>query len=95
MARGTFLEEELGPMDPHEWQQMVLQNGLVSFTVHSTVFGQEVQASSPSFPTETSPHHHAGTVLNGGDVLLFVARDATDSPDLDPPGVYQAESGLI
>jgi hypothetical protein len=97
VARGAVLEEELGPMGPHEWQQVVLQkNGLVSFTIHSTVFGQEIQASSPSFPTETTPCHHAGTVLYGGDgVPLFVARDATESPDLDPPGVFQAESGLI
>jgi hypothetical protein len=66
------------------------------FSVHDTVFWQEVKASSPLFPAETAPHHHAGSVLHGKDgVPLLVARDALGSPHLGPTGVDQMESGFI
>jgi hypothetical protein len=96
VAGGAVLEEEYGPMDPHKRKQVILQNGLLALIVHHTVFGQEVKASSASFSAEITPHHHSGTVLHGGDgVPLFEERDAPGSSDLGPPGVDQAESGLI
>jgi hypothetical protein len=66
-AWGAILEEELGPMDPHERTQVILRNSNVTFAVHRTVLWKEVRASSPPLlPLKQPDTHHTGTVLHGG-----------------------------
>ncbi len=66
VARCSVLQEELALVEPHERDQVIIQD-FVAFPVHCTVLGEEVQTSSPLLATEASPHHDGGGMLDGGD----------------------------
>jgi hypothetical protein len=38
---GAVLKEELCPMDPYEWRQVILQNGLVNSLFMTQFFGKK------------------------------------------------------
>ncbi len=96
VAGGSILQEVACPVDLHEWQQMVLQDLLVAFSIHGHVFWQEVKASPSNISSETSPHHHAVGVLHLLDrVVGAVPVGADRPPHLPLNGTQRSERALV
>ncbi len=96
VARCSVLQEVLALEEPHERDQVIIQDFVVAFPVHCSVVGEEVQISPPLLATEASPDHDRGGMLDGGDgVALLVAAHAGWPLDFCAPGVDGPEGGLI
>jgi hypothetical protein len=67
MARSPILKEMGTPVNGHEGQEVILQNLLVTFTIHRDILQKEEKAPTSHSPRKTGPDHHTIRVFDGFD----------------------------
>ncbi len=73
-------------MDPHEHQQVVFQDLLVTSTIHCRILWQEVEASMSQGPREAPPDHYAVRMFHSFDCVAAVVSVAPLGPPDGGPG---------
>ncbi len=66
----AILQEVCAPMDLHELKEVILQNCLVTLSVHGSIFWQKIKSTTAYTAGKTSPdHHNVGTFHSFYSVL--------------------------